>query len=102
MKLHSIVWRPQARDQLLALYDWIADRADPDTAYAYTSAIEAHVATLAAFPERGMPRDDLHPGLRTIPYRRRTVIAYRITAQQVEIIALAHGGQMLDVLSTDE
>ena len=30
------------------------------------------------------------------------VIAYRIIAQQVEIIALAHGGQMLDVLSTDE
>jgi len=93
-----IVWRARARDQLLALYDWIADRADPDTAFAYVSAIEAHVAGLAHFPDRGTPRADIAAGIRTTPYRRRTVIAYRVTDDRVEIVALAHGGQMLDNL----
>lgn len=77
MKRHSIVWRPRARDELLALYDWIADRAGPDAAFEYTSRIEAHAERLAVYPERGTPRDDLVPGLRTSPYRRRTIIAYR-------------------------
>lgn len=56
MKHRAVVWRPRARADLLALYDWIAERADPDTAFAYTSGIEAHANRLATFPERGTPR----------------------------------------------
>lgn len=66
MKRHAVVWRPQARADLLALYDWIAGRADAETAFAYTSRIEAHAAKLAEFPERGTPRDDLVPGMRRL------------------------------------
>ena len=51
MKQYSVVWRPSARADLLALYDWIAERSDPDTAYAYTSRIEEYAAKLAEFPE---------------------------------------------------
>ena len=96
MKLYRIVWRPEARLQLIALYDWIDAQADPHTALNYTSAIEAHVNTLTTFPERGTPRNDLSPGIRTIPYRRRTIIAYRVLDGEVEISALAHGGQSFD------
>lgn len=96
MKRYRIVWRARAQDQLFALYDWIADRADPNAAFAYINGIEERVAALANFPERGTPRDDIQPGLRTTPYRRRTVIAYRVLDTAVEIVALAHGGQMLD------
>lgn len=95
MTTYRVVWHPRARDHLISLYDWIADRADPDTALAYTAAIEAHVAKLADFPDRGTPRDDIAPGLRTTPYRRRTVIAYRVGKAEVEILALVHGGQLL-------
>jgi hypothetical protein len=28
-----VVWRQTATDDLYRLYDWIADRADPDTAF---------------------------------------------------------------------
>ena len=66
MKAYRIVWRPQARNDLLALYEWIAGEADPDTAFEYTRLIEAHAARLAQFPGRGTPRGDLVPGLRTI------------------------------------
>jgi toxin ParE1/3/4 len=93
VKRPAVVWRPAARADLFALYDWIADHADPDTAFAYTGRIEAHAVKLAEFPERGTPRDDLVPGMRTIPYRRRTIIAYRVTGGDVEILRLIHAGQ---------
>jgi toxin ParE1/3/4 len=95
VKAHKIVWRPSARDDLLSLYDWIAGQADPATAYDYTAAIEAHVRKLSHFPERGSPREDLGEGIRTTPYRRRTIIAYRVAGDAVEIVRLVHGGQVL-------
>ena len=93
MKHYRIVWHPKARTDLLALYDWIAEQADSDTAFEYTSKIEGHTAKLANFAERGMPRDDLAKGMRTIPYRRRTVIAYRVLEEEVEILTIVHGGR---------
>lgn len=96
MKRYAVVWHPRARADLLVLYDWIADRADPDTAFDYTSRIEAHAAKLAEFPERGAPRDDLAPGLRTTPYRRRRVIGYRVGNGEVEILRIVHAGRDWD------
>lgn len=93
-----VVWRPDAEADLLALYDWIADRADPDTAYAYTAKIEAQAERLALFPHRGTPREDLVPGLRTVPYRRRVTIAYRVLEDCVEVLRLIQAGQDWDAL----
>jgi toxin ParE1/3/4 len=93
VKRYAVVWRPAARADLIALYDWIAVRAEPDIAFAYSSRIEAHAANLAEFPERGTPRDDLEPGLRTTPYTRRTIIAYRVSGDEVEILRLVHAGE---------
>ncbi len=100
MKPYRIVWRPSARDDLLSLYDWIAEQADPATAYDYTAAIEAHICKLSHFPERGTPlenfgREDLGEGIRTSPYRRRSIIAYRVLDDVVEIVRLVHRGQVL-------
>lgn len=96
MKRHTVVWRPAARADLIALYDWIAERADPRTAFDYTSRIEAHAEQLAEFPHRGTPRDDLVPGMRTTPYRRRTIITYRAVGDEVEILRLVLAGQDWD------
>ena len=102
MKQYRVVWRPQARDDLLALYEWIGEQADPATAFEYTSKIEAHATKLANFPERGTPRDDLAPGVRTTPYRRRTVIAYRVLDEEVEILAIAYAGRDLGRVFEEE
>lgn len=51
------------RDGLVSLYDWIAARADAQTAFEYTGGIEAHGQKLTTFPECGTPRDDLVPGV---------------------------------------
>ncbi len=102
MKQYAVVWRPQARDDLLALYEWIAEQADADTAFEYTRLIEAHATKLATFPERGTPRDDLAAGVRTTPYRRRTVIAYRVLDEEVEILTIAHAGRDLGRVFEEE
>lgn len=93
-KTYRVVWRQTATDDLYRLYDWIADHADPHTAFAYTSEIEAHAADLATFPERGTPRDDIAPGVRTLNFRGRTVIAYRV-GEVVEVLRIFHAGQEL-------
>ncbi|UNU41494.1 type II toxin-antitoxin system RelE/ParE family toxin [Sphingopyxis sp. YF1] len=82
-----VVWRQTATDDLYRLYDWIADRADPDTAFAYTSAIEAHAADLATYPNRGTPRDDLAPGVRTLNFPGRTAIALAVVVPAYDFVA---------------
>ncbi len=90
----EIVWRRTAQRDLYELYNWIAERADPDTAFAWTSAIEQHVAKLADFPDRGSLREDIAPGVHTLNYRGRTVIAY-LTGDCVEILRVFHAGREL-------
>lgn len=50
---------------------------------------------LATFPNRGVSRDDVRPGLKTTHYRGRTVIAYTVDepAQRVAILGVYYGGQ---------
>ncbi|MGH1559980.1 type II toxin-antitoxin system RelE/ParE family toxin [Caulobacter segnis] len=53
-----------------------------------SSAAEA----LRDFPERGAPRFDVRPGLRTLPFRRVT-ITYAVEEGQVVIVGIFYGGQ---------
>ncbi len=92
---HKIKWHSDARDDLYALYFWIAEQAGDEIAYRYTARIEKHTETLTQFPARGTPRDDLVAGLRTITYRKRTVITYQIVDQVIEILGISHGGRDL-------
>ncbi len=90
---HKIVWRQTAQGDLENLYDWIAGQAGGETAYEYTSRIKGHVDKLADLPGWGAPREELGPGVRTLAYRRRTVIAYLVKAESVEILGVFHGGR---------
>lgn len=88
-----VVFTPEAREQLSALYRWIAAEAGPEIARRYTEAVISQCEALSSFPERGAPRDDIRPGLRITSYRKRTVIAFAIEADRVAIIGVFHGGQ---------
>ena len=45
---------------------------------------------------------DLVSGLRTVPYRRRTIIGYRVVDGRVEVLRLVHGGQEWDGVEDGE
>ena len=85
---HEVIWRPEARDDLYAIYDWIAEQADPDTAYAYTSRIKAFALRLTHFPNRGTPHVDISSGLRSVTFERRIIIAYRVEIGTVHVVRL--------------
>lgn len=92
---HRITFRPGARSDLFALYDYIAERAGLAAASGYLDRIEAACLSLRDFPERGTQRHDIVPGLRTIGFERRTLIAFRIVGDTVEIVAVLHAGRQL-------
>ena len=93
MRRWIILWGAPASNDLRRLHRWIAERADPDTAADFVAGIIDSADQLASFPARGAPRPDLGIDVRTIVWRRRVTIAYRITGQHVQIIAIRYAGQ---------
>lgn len=90
---YSVIFTPEAQEQLAALYRYIAVAASPEVAGRYTNAIVTHCEGLQIFPLRGTCRDDIRPGLRITHYKKRTVIAFDVDAELVSIIGVFYGGQ---------
>ncbi len=101
MSGYSIVYTPEAEAHLLALYHYLAVEASPATAARFTDAIVERCEALSSFPERGAPRFNVRPGLRTLPFRRVT-ITYAVKGAQVVIVGIFYGGQDYEsILSQD-
>ena len=98
-----VVYSPRARQQLTDLYLWIAEQSGfPERAEGYVSAIFDYCDGLAELPMIGLSRDDLRPGLRTIGFRRRAVIAFAVHEATVEIHGVYYGGQDYETLIAAE
>lgn len=93
MKTYIVLFTPDAEEQLVNLYSYIEKNASAEIALRYTNAVVEHCESLGTLPHRGTPRDDVRAGLRTTPYKRRTVIAYTVEADRVSIIGVFHGGE---------
>jgi len=52
-------------------------------------------------PNGGRPRDDLRPGLRTVPFEGRTLIAYLVADDHVVITNVFYGGRDFEALMRD-
>jgi len=59
---YSVVFTPEAEEQLAELYLYIKDEASPAIALRYTSAIVAHCESFRELPRRAVRRDDIRPG----------------------------------------
>lgn len=91
-----------ALQDLETLFDWIADRAGPHRAEAYTSRLRAYCESFDLFPMRGIRRDDLKPGVRLIGFERRVTIAFTVTDKEVAILRILYGGRDIDLLTEDQ
>lgn len=87
---HRIVWREPASADLDAIYDWIADGADPEIALRFVTRIEAACERLADFPLSGRSRNDIGPGLRSIPFARTVTVFYTADGETVSIVRVVH------------
>ncbi len=96
----KVVLRPAAERDLQNLYAYIRDArgGDPTVAIGYVRRIRAFCEDLRLFPERGVPRDDIRPGLRLGQFERQVVIAYLVTPEMVRIGRIFYGGRDYEAL----
>jgi toxin ParE1/3/4 len=94
----EIIFSPEAEAQLVALRRYIAGEAGLTVAQAFTDGIVQQCLSLHVFPSRGVPRDDLRAGLRTISFRGRVTIAYAIDQEALTILAVLYAGQDIDAI----
>lgn len=91
----SLIYAPEAADDLDRLYDFIADRSGAQRALGYVGRIKAACEGLTAFAERGQKRDDLRQGLRILGFERRVAIAFHVTVDMIVVDRILYGGRDL-------
>jgi len=92
---HEVVFSPEARDDLIQMYLFIAEHSGAARALAYIERIEAYCRSFASLPERGMRRDDLVPGLRVVGFERRVSLAFLVGPDTVTFVRVLYGGRDL-------
>ena len=97
----DVIFAPEAEDDLLQIYDFIAERANPERAYDYAERIRSYCLAFDVFPERGVRRDELRPGLRIVGFERRVTIAFHMTPAFVVIDRILYGGRDVEGLLAD-
>ena len=92
MKRRDVFIDPFAQQDLIHIYNVIAELAGPAPGAAFVEQIIAHCMKFDLASERGNRRDDIRPGLRITGYRRRVTIAFNVTETRVEILRIFYGG----------
>ncbi|AXS39537.1 type II toxin-antitoxin system RelE/ParE family toxin [Breoghania sp. L-A4] len=93
MKQRAVQFAPEARDDLFALYDWIAEAADALTAMVYIERLEGFCQGLDLASERGQARNDIRPGLRIVGFERNATIAFSVDDTHVTILRVFYRGR---------
>ena len=91
----DVIFSPEAREDILQLYNYIAAQTGAARALDFTERIVAYCQGFAMFPERGTKRDDLRAGLRIVGYGRRVTIAFHVTHDSATIDRILYGGRDL-------
>ena len=98
---HRVVFSPEAENDLLQLYLYIAEQSGDGRALAYIERLERYCRGFSEFPERGESRDDLFPGLRVVGFERRVSIAFHVTTDTVIFDRILYGGRDLGILGAE-
>jgi toxin ParE1/3/4 len=99
---YSIIFSPEAEEQLIGLYKYVAKAASSETAKEFTDDIVNHCEGLKDFPQRGTLREDIRPGLRITHFKKHTIIAFAIMNEKVVILAIYYGGQNYEEKLNDD
>ena len=96
MKTRKFAFRPEAETDLNELYDYLSERAGAARAMAYLARIELVCRSLCDFPERGLLRDDLSPGICIVGLERRASIAFLVEPDCVRIVRIFSGARDIE------
>lgn len=97
-----VTFRVDALADLQSIYLIVLERSGNEMiATGFVQRIMARCRKIGDAPNGGRLRDELFPGLRTVPFERRAVIAYVIREHRVEITNIFYGGQDYEALYRD-
>ncbi|WP_417519117.1 type II toxin-antitoxin system RelE/ParE family toxin [Minwuia sp.] len=92
----KLVYTRRATRHLAEIWNWITENADERTADGYVDRIHRHCETLIPFPQRGDRKDHILPGLRTIGFERRVVIAFVVIDEMIVVEGILYGGRDIE------
>jgi toxin ParE1/3/4 len=98
---HRIIWSPEAEQDLLDIWSYLAREASFTVADTQIRDIVHACQLLGDHPLAGRLREELAPMLRSVaanPY----VVFYRLTGKAVEIVRVLHGRRDIDSIFADD
>ncbi|MBT9293116.1 type II toxin-antitoxin system RelE/ParE family toxin [Prosthecodimorpha staleyi] len=99
MRRLKVSYRPESEADLLQIYRWVLDLSRSRAiARGFVRRIRDRCERIGNVPLGGRPRDDLEPGLRTVPFEKSAVIAYKVEADRVRITNVFYGGRDYEAL----
>ena len=102
MRRLRVELQPEALADLSDIFQivWQASR-NLSTAKDFVRRIRDRCHRIGDAPRGGRMRDDLEPGLRTVPFEHSAVIAYRVEADRVLVTNVFCDGQDFEALFRD-
>jgi toxin ParE1/3/4 len=89
------IYSPEAESDLIEAWIYIAEDKDPETADRVLARVFDKCNALIKQPELGRRRDELYPGLRSVP-QGSYVLFYRIAGNRIEIVRVLHGAREIE------
>lgn len=80
--------------------DYIARQSGLDQAERFLNKLDAKFVKIAQFPNLGRERDEILPGLRSLPMGNYLIL-YMVIGEKVEIFRVVSGYRDLSALFTD-
>ncbi|MDX6710332.1 MAG: toxin ParE1/3/4 [Blastocatellia bacterium] len=91
----ELIYSPEAESDLIEIWLYIAEDKDPETADRVLSSVWDKCNALLKHPEMGRRREELAPGLRSIP-KGSYVVFYRQAGDRIEIVRVLHGARDIE------
>jgi toxin ParE1/3/4 len=99
MRPRRVILTGSATDDLASLIRFLVrNGASVRVARDYVGRIRRRCVAIGDAPFGGRPRDDLAPGLRTVPFEASAIILYTIEDDQVLISNIFYGGRDYEAL----
>ena len=88
---------PRASQDIEAIADYLATQSSLASAESFLKGIDATLNRVAQFPQIGRKRNELYPGLRSLPYKQY-LIFYRLLDDAIEVFRIISGYQDVTAL----
>jgi toxin ParE1/3/4 len=99
MQRLEVRFRPEAIRDLTAIFHYVFELSRSfETSRKFVQRIRDRCDSIGNVPHGGRPRDDLEPSLRTVPFERTAVIAYKVEDDRVRITNIFYGGRNYETL----